>query len=62
MGDREEAYMVLVEGSKESEPLVNPRHRWEDNIKMDLQEVEWRGPDWIALGPDLAGGWRLGMP
>jgi hypothetical protein len=59
MGDREESYMVLVEGSKESKPLVKPRRSWEDNIKLDLQKVEWRGPDWIALGSDLAGGWHL---
>jgi hypothetical protein len=58
MGDRE-VYMRLVEESNESKPLVQPRPRWEGDIKMDLQEVEWRGPDWIALGPDLAGGWRL---
>ena len=30
-------------------PLGRPRLRWEDNIKMDLQEVEWGGMDWISL-------------
>jgi len=31
-------------------PLGRPRERWEDNIKMDLQEVEWGGGlDWIEL-------------
>jgi len=29
-----------------------PRRRWEDNIKMDLQEVECRGTDWIELAQD----------
>ena len=29
-----------------------PRHRWEDNIKMDLQEVGSRGMDWIDLAQD----------
>jgi hypothetical protein len=33
-------------------PLVRPRHRWEDNIKMDLREVGWEGADWIALAQD----------
>jgi hypothetical protein len=33
-------------------PLVRPRCRWEDNIKMDRQEVEWRGMDWIDLAQD----------
>ena len=28
------------------------RNRWDDNIKMDLQEVEWGGIAWIVLGPD----------
>jgi len=28
-------------------PLVRPRRRWEDNIKMDLQEVEFGGKEWI---------------
>jgi hypothetical protein len=32
-------------------PLERPRSRWEDNIKMDLQEVE-RGMDWIELAQD----------
>jgi len=30
-------------------PLGRPRRRWEDNIKMDLQEVECEGMDWIEL-------------
>jgi hypothetical protein len=28
------------------------RHRWEDNIKMDLQEVGWGGMDWIDMAQD----------
>jgi hypothetical protein len=30
-------------------PLGGPKLRWEDNIKMDLQEVEFRSMDWIEL-------------
>ena len=33
-------------------PLVRPRHRWEDNIKMDLQECGCGGMDWIDLAQD----------
>jgi len=33
-------------------PLGKPRHRWEDNIKMDLQEVGFGGVDWIELAQD----------
>jgi len=29
--------------------LGSPRHRWEDNIKMDLQEAGWGGMDWLEL-------------
>jgi hypothetical protein len=33
-------------------PLGRPRRRWEDNIKMDLQEVGWGGMDWIDMAED----------
>jgi hypothetical protein len=33
-------------------PLGRPRHRWEDNIKMDLQAVRCGGMDWIELAED----------
>jgi len=33
-------------------PLGRSRRRWEDKIKMDIQEVEWRGMDWIGLNQD----------
>jgi hypothetical protein len=33
-------------------PLGRPRHRWEDNIKLDLQEVRCGGIDWIELAQD----------
>jgi hypothetical protein len=33
-------------------PLGRSRRRWEDNIKMDLQEVRWGGMDWIELVQD----------
>jgi hypothetical protein len=33
-------------------PLGRPRRRWEDNIKMDLQEVGCEGMDWIDLAQD----------
>ena len=33
-------------------PLVSPRCRWDDNIKMDLQEVGCGGMDWIELAQD----------
>ena len=33
-------------------PLGRPRHRWEDNIQMVLQEAVWGGMDWADLAPD----------
>ena len=47
MGERSGVYRVLV-GKPERKGLFGiPRHRWEDNIKMDLQEVGFGGVDWI---------------
>ena len=45
----ERAYRVLVGRREGKRPLERPRCRWEDNIKMDLQEVGWGGMDWIDL-------------
>ena len=42
-------YGVLVRRPEEKRLLGRPRHRWEDNIKMDLQEVGCVGLDWIEL-------------
>jgi hypothetical protein len=52
VGDRRVAYRVLVEKPDGKRPLGGPRLRWEDNIKMDLQEVEWGGMDWIDMVQD----------
>jgi hypothetical protein len=46
---REEAHKGFWWGNR---PLGRPRHRWEDNIKMDLQEVGYGGMDWIELAQD----------
>jgi hypothetical protein len=50
MGERGEVYTWFLVGKPEGKrPLGGPWHRWEDNIKMDLQEVECWGMDWIEL-------------
>jgi hypothetical protein len=46
------AYRVLVGRPEGRRPLGRPRSRWEDNIKMDLQEVGWGGMDWIDMAQD----------
>jgi hypothetical protein len=42
-------YRVLVRKHGRKRPLGRPRRRWEDNIRMDLQEVGCGGTDWIEL-------------
>jgi hypothetical protein len=51
MGEKTRAYRILVGRPEGRRPLGRPRHRWEDNIKMDLQEVGC-GMDWIELAQD----------
>ena len=52
VGVRRGAYRVLVGKSKGKRLLGRPRRRWEDNIKVDLQEVECGVMDWIELAQD----------
>jgi hypothetical protein len=40
-GDSSCAYRVLVRKPEGKRPLGIPRHRWEQNIEIDVQEVEW---------------------
>ena len=51
-GERRGVYRVLVVKPEGRRPLGRPRPRWEDNIKMDLQEVGCGGMDWIELFQD----------
>jgi hypothetical protein len=51
MGERSGAYRILVGRPEGRRSLGRPRRRWENNIKMDLQEVGW-GMDWIELAQD----------
>ena len=50
-------HRVLVGKSEGKRPLGRPRRRWEDNIKMDLQEVGVGRGDWMELAQDRDG-WR----
>ena len=51
-GKRGGVYRVLVGKPEGKRPLGRARRRWEDNIKIDLQEVGCGGMDWIDLGQD----------
>jgi hypothetical protein len=52
MGEGRGAYKILVERPEGRGPFGRPSRRWEDNIKMDLQEVGWGGVDWIDMAQD----------
>jgi len=52
MGERRGVYRVLVRKPEGKRPLGRHRRRWKDNTKMDLQEVECGGLDWIKLAQD----------
>jgi hypothetical protein len=56
---RRSAYRRLVGKPEGTRPLGRPRSRWEDNIKMGLQEVGWEGMDWIELVQDRGRWWAL---
>jgi hypothetical protein len=49
MGERRGVYRVLVGKPEGKRPLGIPRLRWEDNLRMDLQEVGCGCGDWIGL-------------
>ena len=48
-GERRGVYRVLVGKPEGKRPIGRPRRRWDDNIKMDLQEVVYGSMDWIDL-------------
>jgi hypothetical protein len=52
MGEKRNAYRLLVGKAEGKRPLRRPRRRWVDNIKMDLGEVGWGDVDWIGLATD----------
>jgi len=52
-GEEERCTKDLVKKPEGQRLLGRPRHRWEDNTKMDLQEVGCGGIDWINLAQDM---------
>jgi hypothetical protein len=47
----------LVGKPEVKRPLGRPRHKWEDNIKIDLKEIGWEGVDWIYVAQDRDWWW-----
>ena len=59
MGERRGLYRFMVWKPEGKRPLGRPRRRWEDNIKMGLQEVGCGGMEWIELDQDRGSWWAL---
>jgi hypothetical protein len=53
MGEKRNAYRLLVGKPEGRRPLGRPRRRWLDNIRKDHVEVGWGDVDWIGLAQDI---------
>jgi hypothetical protein len=51
-GGTRNVYRILMGKPEGKRPLGRQRHRWVDNIKMDLREIGWGSMDWIDLAQD----------
>jgi ribosome biogenesis protein Nip4 len=58
-GDVRGAYNILVRRPEGRRRLGRPRHRWEDNIKTELEEIGFGDVDWIHLAQDRDTWWAL---
>jgi hypothetical protein len=60
MREKKNAYRILVrKPERKRRPLGKPKHKWEDNNKMDLREIGRGGMDWIDLARDRDQWWAL---
>jgi hypothetical protein len=53
MGEKRNAYWLLVGKQEGKRPLGRPKRRWVENIKMYPLEIGWGGVDWIGLAQDM---------
>jgi hypothetical protein len=58
IGEKRNAYRLLVGKPEGKRPLERQRRRWVDNIRMDLVEMGWGDVNWIGLAQDR-GKWRV---
>jgi hypothetical protein len=52
VGEKRNAYRILVGKPEEKRPLGILRRMWDDNLRMDLRKIGWDGVDWIDLAQD----------
>jgi hypothetical protein len=58
--EKRTAYRLLIGKTRRKETTRRPRHRWVDNIKMNLVQIVWRDADWSGLAQDRDK-WRIHM-
>jgi hypothetical protein len=49
LGNKRDGYRVLVMSPERKRTFGSSRRRWEDNTKMDFQDIEWKDMDWVDL-------------
>jgi hypothetical protein len=59
MGEMRSAYSILIGKPERKRPFGRLRHRWEDNIRMNLGEIGWKVVDWVHLAQDRDMWWDL---
>jgi hypothetical protein len=52
VGQKKNAYRILIEKPEEKKSVGRPRHIWKDNIKGDIKGIRWDSMDWIHLAQD----------